>query len=64
MNKKIVTAIVEEVDAVLSSPITARGIDEAVLIDSDLRREIGDLIERHLAEAPDPTPLVHQTRRR
>jgi len=64
MNKKIIEAVVEEIDAVLSAPITARGVDEAVLIDSEVRAELRALIQRHLAEAPEPTSLVHQSRRR
>ncbi len=64
MNKKIVEAIVEEVDAVLSAPITARGVDEAVLIGADVRAELRILIQKHLAEAPEAQPLVHQSRRR
>jgi hypothetical protein len=64
MNKKIIEAVVDEIDAVLSAPITARGVDEALLIDSETRSEIRKMVEKHLAEAPEPTSLVHQTRRR
>lgn len=64
MNKKVIEAIVEEVDAVLSAPITARGMDEALLIGSETRSEIKKLLQNYLAEAPEPQSLVHQTRRR
>lgn len=64
MNKKVIEAIVEEVDAILSAPITARGMDEAMLIDSETRASLRKLIQTHLAEAPEPTSLIHQTRRR
>lgn len=64
MNKKIVEAIVEEVDAVLSVPITPKGMDGAMLISSDVRSELRKILEKYLAEAPEPDSLVHQTRRR
>lgn len=64
MNKKIIEAIVEEVDAILSAPVTAKGVDEALLIQADTREEIKKLIQNHLAEAPEPQALVHQSRRR
>ena len=64
MNKKVIEVIVEEVDAILSSPITAKGLDEALLIGSDTRTEIKNLLKNYLAEAPEAQPLVHQTRRR
>ena len=64
MNKKVVEVIVEEVDAILSSPITAKGLDEAMLIGSDTRAEVKKLLQNYLNEAPEPTSLVHQSRRR
>ncbi|GEM_PF-4297568 len=64
MNKKVTEAILEEIDAVLSSPITARGMDEALLIQAETRDEIRNLLSKYLAEAPEPQSLVHQTRRR
>ena len=64
MNKKIVEAIVDEVDAILSAPITAKGMDEAMQIQAETRTEIKNLLKAHLAEAPEPQSLVHQTRRR
>ena len=64
MNKKVTEAILEEIDAVLSSPITARGMDEALLIQAETRDEIRNLLLKYLAEAPEPQSLVHQTRRR
>ena len=64
MNKKIVEAIIEEVDGILSSPVTAKGMDEALLIPAETREEIRTLLKTHLSEAPEPQSLVHQTRRR
>ncbi len=64
MNKKIVEAIVEEVDAVLSAPIIPKGMDGAMLINAETRAEIKKLLQSHLAEAPEPDSLVHQSRRR
>ena len=64
MNKKIIEAIVEEVDAILSAPVTAKGVDEALLIQADTREEIKKLLQNHLAEAQEPQSLVHQSRRR
>ena len=64
MNKKIIEAIVEEVDAILSAPVTAKGVDEALLIQAETRTEIKKLLQTALAEAPEPQSLVHQTRRR
>ncbi len=64
MNKKVVEVIVEEVDAILSSPITAKGLDEAMLIGAETREEVKKLLQNYLSEAPEPTSLVHQTRRR
>ena len=64
MNKKIVEAIVEEVDAVLSAPIIPKGMDGAMLINADVRAEVKKLLQSYLAEAPEPDSLVHQTRRR
>lgn len=64
MNKKIVEVIVEEVDAILSDPIIAKGMDEPVQIQQETRNEIKNLLKAHLAEAPEPQSLVHQTRRR
>lgn len=64
MNKKVVEVIVEEVDAILSSPITAKGMDEAMLIGSDTRAEVKKLLQNYLNEAPEPQSLVHQSRRR
>ena len=64
MNKKIIEVIVEEVDAILSAPVTAKGLDEALLIQADTREEIKRLLQNHLAEAPEPQALVHQSRRR
>ena len=64
MNKKVIDWIVEEVDAILSSPVTAKGLDEALLIQSETRDQIKSLLKSHLADAPEPQPLVHQTRRR
>lgn len=64
MNKKVVEVIVEEVDAILSSPITAKGLDEAMLVDGDTRAEVRKMLTGYLNEAPEPTSLVHQSRRR
>ena len=64
MNKKIVELIVDEVDAILSDPITAKGMDEPVQIQAETRTEIRNLLKTYLAEAPEPQSLVHQTRRR
>lgn len=64
MNKKIVNAVVEEIDAVLSSPIITKGMDGAVLISAEVRADVAKLVENYLAEAPEPDSLVHQSRRR
>lgn len=64
MNKRIIESIVDEVDAVLSSPLVIRGADAPVLIDSEVRSEVRRLLENYLRDAPEPETLMHQTRRR
>lgn len=63
MNKKVAQAVLDEIDAVLSSPITAKGLDEAMLLQPETREEIVRLVQNYLNEAPEPTSLVHTRRR-